>query len=192
MKWAKRILFGILLTGLSLLGLSIYTVFTHLDDKFDGQAECAVVFGAAVWRDDIPSQALYDRMMGGIELYKDGHVQCLILSGGASSIGAHEVDVMKKMAIEADIPEGHLVLDYRGKNTEATIQNLPNGVKSFVMVSNDFHLARIGFIAKKMHIKNVSLHAADYHEGQYNKRNYYFFREILGLILYFLFSFFLF
>ena len=38
--------------------------------KLDQKQICGVVFGAAVWRDDKPSHALYDRTMTGIDLYK--------------------------------------------------------------------------------------------------------------------------
>ena len=191
MKWMRRIFWSVFLFSFGAIFSSDCYIISHLDDTFTGHAECAVVFGAAVWRDDIPSQALYDRTMSGIQLYKKHHVDCLIFSGGASKMGAHEVDVMKKMALEEGVPEAHLRLDYKGKDTKSTIRNLPQDVESFVMVSNDFHLARIEFLVKKMNFKNVFLHAATYYAGVYQRRPYYFFREIFGIILYFLFSFFL-
>lgn len=156
----------------------------NLDHVFEENAECGVVFGAAVWRDDQPTHALSDRIMAGIELYNDKHVRCLILSGGDSTYGAHEVDVMQRIAIEHDVPAKDLKLDYDGKNTLATVRNLPETVESFVMISNDFHLGRIRLLAHKNNIENPYFHAAEYQHGRYVKYPYLFLREIAGNVWY--------
>ncbi len=148
------------------------------------QKDCAVVFGAAVWKDNIPSHALYDRTMTGIGLYKDKVVSCLIFSGGPSTYGAHEVDVMKKLAQENAIDSEKIITDYNGLNTRATIKNLPKDT-SFVFVSNDFHLGRIALLAKQHNIEDFSLHRATYYRGRYFKEPQFFMHEVIGTIYYF-------
>lgn len=183
-----RILLGAGLLGGAILGLSATFVFLHFDDTFEGEAQCAVIFGAAVWRDDQPSHALEDRVLAAIDLYKKEQVACLIFSGGPSKIGMHEADVMARMARDAGIDESVFRYDYAGLNTQKTLQNLPEDVESFVMVSNDFHLARIRLIAWKEGIENVSLHAAPYNHGHYARRGYFISREVLGVPFYALLS----
>lgn len=177
-----------LLSGLSLamllVGISTYNVFSQYDAEFTDKAECGVIFGAAVWRDDIPSHALDDRIKAGAKLFKNGNVNCLILSGGASKIGTHEVDVMKKELIKKGIQEQFLYTDYYGYRTQETIKNLPKDIDSFVMVSQDFHLARIKLLASKHNIQNVSLHAAPYTHGRFLKEPYFLAREIGGWLIY--------
>ena len=141
---------------------------------------CGVIFGAAVWRDDKPSHALYDRIKAGIDLYKEEKVNCLILSGGASTYGAHEVDVMKKVSLEYDVLEEALRYDYEGIGTEETIRNLPDDVDHFVFISNDFHVSRISLLAKKLGVKSFKTHAAAYNNGRYTKEKWFRFREFGG------------
>ena len=154
---------------------------------FQGNAECAVIFGAGVNKDGHPSDALYDRVMSGVRLYQDRRVDCLILSGGQSPFNVHEVDVMKTISLQNNIPKQVLRFDYKGINTLQTLKNLPKEVQSFVFVSNDYHLARIRMLAWKLDIENTSLHASNYLNGRYRKESYFIFREILGIGYYFLF-----
>jgi vancomycin permeability regulator SanA len=170
-----------------LSGLGVFSwVLGNYSHTFTRHAECAVIFGAAVWRDDIPSHALFDRTMSGVQLFKENKVECLILSGGPSKIGTHEVGVMRKLAFEQGVPVKNIRTDFKGLNTLATLKNLPKDVDSFVMVSNDFHLARIRMLAWKLGIKNVDFHAAQYHSGRYREEFYYFVREMGGVVFYFL------
>jgi vancomycin permeability regulator SanA len=113
-------------------------------------ADAAVVFGAAVWSGDRPSHALLDRVNTGIELYNEGLVDLLVMSGGPSSGPeiAHEVDVMRRLALDAGVPDEAVVLDYRGINSQATVDNcadifLVHGIRKALAVSHFYHLPRV-------------------------------------------------
>lgn len=181
-SFKRVLLWAVTVVALAVVVSAVY-VKSHYTEQYTGEElkGCVVVFGAAVWRDDIPSQALDDRMQSGIELYKRG-INCLVLSGGESTYGAHEVDVMRRLAREAGVPNRHLVLDYHGDNTLATMLNLDPAV-THVLVSNDFHLARIGLMAQRLDFTNYYLHAANYQVGTYHKRTKYFWREVFGSLL---------
>ncbi len=178
-----RILLGVLgLSALILLSSMIY-VKAYYDATFEASIDgCAVVFGAAVWKGNQPSNALSDRTQAAIDLYQKQQVSCLVLSGGASKYGAHEVAVMQRLAREAGIPNQDLYLDYEGNNTLGTLYNLPQK-KSFVMVSNDFHLARINLMAKRLDVPEFYVHAAPYEYGRYNKDQQYYLREVAGTLV---------
>lgn len=182
------VLFG-LITGILITIISSIYIRVNYNHNFAGNKDCAVVFGAAVWRDDIPSHALFDRTMSGINLYRDKHVKCLIFSGGKSKYGSHEVDVMKKTALKFSIPESDIFLDYEGNSTIETVRNMRQNFaeKSLVFVSNDFHLARIKLLANRLGINDFAIHSAKYNKGRYFKDYYFFFREIVGVAFYGLF-----
>ena len=194
MKRLLRVFLFCFSLGLIVLLLSFFWVRRNFDHSFQGEGGCAVVFGAAVWRDDIPSHALFDRTVSALNLYQTDRVKCLVFSGGDSTYGSHEVDVMLKLAKEVDIPESDILLDYSGINTMATIKNL-NGFDlsefkldkinpKFVLVSNDFHLARIQLLSAKFLKETSSTHKAKYNYGRYQKEQYFFWREVAGNIWY--------
>ena len=163
---------------------STLLVVRFYDATTTEKKDCAVVFGAAVWRDNIPSHALYDRIKTAIALYKNNQVDCLVLSGGPSRYGEHEAEVMRQLAHEYyDIDAEDLIMDTNGLSTLKTIQNLDK-TKSYIFVSNDFHLARIALMAHGNSIKNFALMQATYHEGRYTKEPQFFLHEVVGIVYY--------
>lgn len=163
--------------------VQLFFIRSQYSKKATKPADCVVIFGAAVWKHDQPSHALYDRVISAIDVAQTQKITCFVLSGGNSTYGAHEVTVMKNMIHDAQLQNTILIEDYTGNNTLQTIKNLDK-TKSYIMVSNDFHLARIKFLAWRENLPNISLHAATYHHGRYVKNTYFIFREILGLNYY--------
>jgi vancomycin permeability regulator SanA len=147
------------------------------------KADCAVVFGAAVWPGGKASDSLDDRIQKAIELYKDGKVRCLILSGANSVFGKHEAELMYEIAKNNGVKKDALQLDFEGYNTCYTIRNLGKN-KSYIFVSNDFHLARINYFARRFQLEDYQLQASDYMHGPYLKGTYFFTREIMALWYY--------
>ncbi len=145
--------------------------------------DCAVVFGAAVLPGGTPSDALSDRTYSAIRAYKENTVSCLVFSGANSVYGKHEVDVMLEIATQEDVAIEDIVLDYDGKNTKQTIQNLvPH--RSYLLVSNDFHLARISLLARQAGLMNVDVLKSTYRFGRYSKEPFFVFREAVAFWYY--------
>ena len=145
--------------------------------------ECAVVFGAAVWPGGVASDALADRAHAAIDLYQRGVVTCVIFSGAPSVYGTHEVDVMLTIADERAVPARVLETDYAGFNTKRTVANLTPS-RSYVFVSNDFHLARIALLARKAGLRDVDFHASEYRTGRYSREVSFIAREIVAFWYY--------
>lgn len=173
---SKWLLSALLVSAFILLSASAWVLGNKKSTAQD-PADCAVVFGAAVWRGAKPSHALFDRTLEGIRLYQSEQVDCLIFSGADT-----EPDVMNTMAIKAEIPDQDIYLDYQGLNTLATLENLDNE-KSYILVSNDFHLGRIRMLAWKLDLQSQP-HAATYNQGRYLKETFFTLREIIATIWY--------
>lgn len=112
-------------------------------------ADAIVVFGAAVWSDGRPSDALADRTHTAIRLYQRGLAPVLVFSGGhGPDAPISEPEAMRRMAEAAGVPAGAIMLDEAGLNTAATVANTvglarSHGWRAVMMVSHDYHCARI-------------------------------------------------
>jgi vancomycin permeability regulator SanA len=176
-KRLQRWILGVLLVSTTVLGSATWWVQINRTAIAHERADCAVVFGAAVWKGGRPSHALEDRTISGIQLLENNNVDCLIFSGADA-----EPEVMGKIAKTAGIPDEKIELDTKGINTLATLRNLdPN--RSYILVSNDFHLGRIRMLSWKLDLNSIT-HAAPYQHGRYMKESYFVLREILGTIWY--------
>ena len=111
-------------------------------------ADTAVVFGARVYEDGRPSDALADRVRTACQLYNQGTVRHLIFSGGPGDGRIHETESMKTMAIGLGVKAEDIQLDYDGVNTRKTVENtvrMLRGSEStrMIVVSHFYHLPRI-------------------------------------------------
>lgn len=149
----------------------------------DDAERCAVVFGAAVWPGGRPSDALADRVYAATTLYEEGLADCLIFSGASSAYGAHEVDVMRDVALEVGVPATVMYFDYQGTNTLTTLSHL-DVTTPYILVSNDFHLARISLLVHKLGLEHAVLYAAPYQNGRYISETSFVIREAVALWYY--------
>ncbi len=175
MKILKNIFVAFLIYSFVVFGIAMFFVNTKFDQSFSDNAECGVVFGA---REN--SQALYDRAIAAGELWRNGNIEKIVLSGKKSEVLSAEGFLR-----HLQIPREDFIFDNEGINTIATLKNVQNLCKSFVFISNDFHLSRIHFLFNKLGIENGYLHAASYINGRYAKHYYFVFREIGAMIYYF-------
>jgi len=137
-----------LLAGAALAGpvLLLIHLFSYGATDYARPAKAIVVFGARVYDNGDPSLALEDRVKHGIALYHAGLAPRLVLSGAPD-----EVPAMRRLALEARVPESALVCDPAGVNSYATLANLKE--RDVVAVSHYYHLARIKLTAQRMGIR---------------------------------------
>ena len=112
------------------------------------QADAAVVFGARVYADGQASLALADRVRTGCELYRDGLVGKVIVSGGPGDGAIHETEAMRRMALQLGVAADDILIDAQGVNTEATARQTcamfdKHGIRRVLAVSHFYHLPRI-------------------------------------------------
>ena len=112
------------------------------------RADVAVVFGARVYADGRPSDAVADRVRTACKLYRDGLVKKLLFSGGPGDGAIHETEGMKRVAIQLGVRPEDILLDKSGLNTQATVKNSEQffaelHASRVLVVSHFYHLPRI-------------------------------------------------
>jgi vancomycin permeability regulator SanA len=143
-----RVFFKSLGVGFSFLGITLAFVVTygHVDRR--RPADAAVIFGAKVEADGTPSRALQERLDTGLELWSQGLVAHLILTGGRDQSGQSEPAVMREYAIRGGVPASRILTDEGGLNTRASAVNVrtlldAHGLRSVLAVTQHFHCARV-------------------------------------------------
>nr|WP_193373851.1 ElyC/SanA/YdcF family protein [Nocardiopsis kunsanensis] len=104
----------------------------------------AVVLGAGVRADGLPSRMLSHRLDMAAELYGNGSVEAVLVSGDNGDEHYNETDTMAAYLIEAGVPEEHVVGDHAGFSTWDTCSRAAEvfGVREATVVSQDFHVPR--------------------------------------------------
>jgi len=129
--------------------------------------DCILVLGAKVWESDRLSHMLEDRMIFGVDLYKNGAAPKLLMSGDG---GSGETDAMSRYALEHGVPEGAVVLDPAGFSTYDSVYRARDvyGAKKVILVTQSFHLARAVYIARQLGLEAYGV-ASDprTYEGQF-------------------------
>jgi uncharacterized SAM-binding protein YcdF (DUF218 family) len=167
-----------------LLVLAHVLTFGHSD--YRREADAIVVFGAKAYSDGTPSQALRDRTLTGIDLYKQGYAPVLIFSGGGI-----EPAVMKRLAVERGVPDSAIVLDEAGLNTEATLRFVrrwhgrETGATGRVLaVSHSFHNARIKMLSERFGLSLATVPCRE--PVRLSREPYYVARECAAIAAYYL------
>src|SRR5512133_4040838 len=73
-----------------------------------------IVFGAGLYPDGPPMPALEDRILYAANLYHNGKVQTILMSGDRRSDSYDEPAAMRTYAIKLGIPEKAIILDNAG------------------------------------------------------------------------------
>lgn len=141
----STIAFSTILCTVSFPLLQIYC-FGWTDYRRPGDA--AVVFGCKIYSDGSLSVALSDRVRSACDLYHEGLVSYLIMSGGPGKGELHETEAMREFAIKLRVPPERIVTDHLGLSTGETVASTvpvfqQRGFKRVLVVSHYFHLPRI-------------------------------------------------
>ncbi len=116
-------------------------------------ADCAIVFGAAVYGQSLPGPAIVRRVEAAATLYKDDKIQRVILSGGKGTDDRmSEAAVMRRQAISKGIAPSAITLEENAHSTWENIQftrPLTKNCESVVAISDQYHLGRIRLLASR-------------------------------------------
>jgi SanA protein len=141
----------------------------------------AIVFGAGLLRDGSAGPVLSDRVKTAVTLYQTGKVKKLLMSGDNRFVDYNEPEAMRQYALDLGVPNQDIVLDYAGRRTYDTCYraNAIFQVKSAILVTQDFHLARAVFLCNQFGVESIGVEANNrYFLKRY--RAYWNFRELFA------------
>ncbi|MFM7021867.1 MAG: YdcF family protein [Flavobacteriales bacterium] len=133
----------------------------------EGKSDVGVIFGNTVNPDGSLSARLKARLDKGVELYKNGRVPLLIVSGGLGKEGHYEGTKMHAYLIQKNIPDSCIIKDNKGNTTSATSENFKKmnlKAESITVITQYHHITRAKLAFKKFGFENVKGVHADYFE----------------------------
>ena len=95
---------------------------------------------------------LEDRLLEGINLYKNNVSSKIIMSGDHGREDYDEVNLMKNYAIEKGIPSEDIFMDHAGFSTYETMYRAKEifKAKKVIIVTQNYHMYRALYDAKKL------------------------------------------
>ena len=148
-----------------------HLIYSTIDGLLDNneKADLAVILGNKVNSDGSLSERLQKRVECGLQLYKNKRVSKILVSGGFGKEGFYEGTKMKDYLIKKGVPEAAILVDNKGRNTLATVENtlkLKDSLKfkSLIIVSQYFHITRTKMLFKKRNFNQVSGVSPNYFE----------------------------
>ncbi|WP_116866260.1 YdcF family protein [Pseudomonas syringae] len=133
-------------------------------------SDVAIVLGSKVTPDGVPSARLQARLDRAVELYRQGLVRSVIVSGGTGVEGFSEaVGMANYLAERSGLPREAILLDEQGNTTQDTARNSAQimkqrGFKNAVVVTQYFHITRSRYALNQAGVTQVSTAHARYFE----------------------------
>jgi uncharacterized SAM-binding protein YcdF (DUF218 family) len=174
---------------LCLVCFPLAQVFCFGKTDYRRSADAIVVFGARVYADGRPSDALADRVRTACQLYRQGFARKIIFSGGPGDGTIHETEAMRRMAVGLGVSAEDILLDQAGLNTRASAKNTcelfrRKRFKRVLAVSHFYHLPRIKMTYQR---EGFDVYTVPAQEAYLLRQTPYSIgREILALWVYYL------
>jgi len=153
----------------------------HIDSMH--HSDVGLVFGNKVTING-PSNRLISRLDKAIQLYNNGYIDKIIVSGGIDINQLNEAQIMFNYLIENKIPKNKIIQDNQGYNSFETVNNsldIVNEYDQILAISQFYHISRIKLTFKKLGYPNINY----VHSNYYEYRDIYsLFREFFALIKY--------
>ncbi|MGE3164731.1 MAG: YdcF family protein [Planctomycetota bacterium] len=141
------------------IGMVLFQMLTFGETDYRRPADAALVFGARVHQDGRLSWVLADRVDTACQLWKEGLVGTIVLSGGRDAGAvASEAEAMRSRCLENGVPHSVLILDESGVNTLASVRTAAEigkrrDLADWLVVSHDYHLARVKMLAARQGLR---------------------------------------
>ena len=191
MKWFYRIAGVLIIIGLGGI-LSIYLINARVKSQAVGKFQTtmteipietppriAVVFGAKVRENGEPSDALYDRIITAVELYRAGRVKKILMSGDNPTENYDEPTAMKATAVKLGVPENAVILDFAGRRTYDTCFRAKEifAIQKAIVVTQEFHQARTLYLCNNLGVDSIGITA---NRRKYQSESYWAWREFFS------------
>jgi len=154
--WGLIVMFAFVAINIMIVSVAIvqflYVPKIRADVNSLRKTPVAIVLGASVKTDGTPSDALSDRILSAVDLYKKGIVNTILMTGDDGLFHIDEISVMRQTAIDAGVPEKDIWTDGHGYRT---YESCNRAIKTFhisqaIIVTQRFHLSRALFLCNEL------------------------------------------
>lgn len=181
------------MTGLFILGVLLVVLFAFVVQLFTSKYiyqdkykiptknRIGVVFGAKLNKNGTPGDYLKDRLDTALDLYYNGKIDLIVLSGERLNENFNEIDVMEKYILNEGVPIEDTYLDTGGLDTYSTVYRIKNIFEfdHVIYITQNFHLTRATFLGKLMGVDCIGFNAD---RSKYKNLSEHQFREVLANI----------
>lgn len=147
----------------------------------EGKFQAVMVLGAKVRPDGSLSDMYKDRADTAVEVYGSGMAEKILVTGDHGRIEYDEVNAAKDYLLSRGVPAGDIFLDHAGFDTYDSLYRARDifQVENLIISTQDFHLPRAVYIARKLGMEAWGI-SADKHV--YGGKSYYEAREALSRV----------
>jgi SanA protein len=165
--WLSLLILGILL-GLTLLANSTIVnaskkyVFNNIHDL--PKTKVGLLLGTSkTLKGGGKNDFFYFRIQAAVELYKQGKIKYLLVSGDNSTKGYNEPLDMKEELIKSGVPDSVIFLDYAGFRTFDSVIRARDifGQAEYIVISQQFHNERAVYLARRNNILAFGYNAVE-------------------------------
>ena len=127
------------------------------DKKYD----CILILGAGVRPDGTPSKMLEERLLCGLELFRAGVAEKIIVSGDNGQENYDEVNPMKAWLVSNGVPSESVFMDHAGFSTYDSVYRARTIFLAHrvCIVSQKYHLYRALYLADALSLDAVGVDA---------------------------------
>ena len=151
----KRFIVILLAAVLAYSLLTAASILSFSEKDETRPADAAIVLGASVY-DNSPSPVFCERINHAIDLYNDGYVEAIIMTGGVGEGNIRsEADIAREYAEQQGVPAGAIYIE---ENSRITDENLGNA--KLIMQEQNMGTALI--VSDPLHMKRAMLYAYDH------------------------------
>lgn len=111
----------------------------------------------------MPNAYFYNRIKAAVDLYKNGKVQYIIVSGDNSTKDYNEPEDMQLALAQQGVPQEKIILDHAGFRTLDSVVRAKEifGQSKLIIISQKFHNERAVFLAQKNGMQAFGYNAED-------------------------------
>lgn len=127
--------------------------------------DCVIVCGYPANDDGTVSKIMATRVEKAVELYQQGIIKYLILSGGAVRNEYKEAEVMANYAVDLGVMKDKIIIEDQAKSTYHNLMYASQimqreHLKNAIVVTNSWHLRKADHYARKFNLDYVMKEAS--------------------------------
>lgn len=164
--WKKRLLIAAIVIFCLPIAARVcihYSVRDRIYSEVYGVPHChyALVLGAKVMPGGELSKSLACRVEKAAELWREGKVDKLLMSGDNRFANYNEPARMRDYAVRRGVPREFIVLDYAGRRTYDSVYRARYifGLRKLIVVTQSFHVDRAVFLCDHLGVRAYGVQA---------------------------------